>query len=191
LSERIEGNGENMTDKLQKATFGGGCFWCVEAVYQNLKGVTRVISGYAGGSVANPTYQQVCGGATGHAEVAQITFDPAIISYEDLLYIFWRTHDPTTLNRQGNDVGTQYRSVIFYHDEEQRATAEKSKSETDASDLWAQAIVTEISALPDFYPAEAYHQDYYRLNGSQPYCRLIIDPKMQKLRKEFQAKLKE
>ena len=180
-----------MTDKLQKATFGGGCFWCVEAVYQNLKGVTRVISGYAGGSVANPTYQQVCGGATGHAEVAQITFDPAIISYEDLLYIFWRTHDPTTLNRQGNDVGTQYRSVIFYHDEEQRAAAEKSKSETDASDLWAQAIVTEISALPDFYPAEAYHQDYYRLNGSQPYCRLIIDPKMQKLRKEFQAKLKE
>jgi len=180
-----------MTDKFQKATLGAGCFWCVEAVYQNLKGVTRVISGYAGGSVANPTYQQVCGGATGHAEVAQISFDPAVISYEDLLYIFWRTHDPTTLNRQGNDLGSQYRSVIFYHDEEQKAAAEKSKAETDASDLWPQKIVTEISSLPDFYPAEEYHQDYYRLNGSQPYCRLIIDPKMQKLRKEFQAKLNE
>ncbi|MCB0209350.1 MAG: peptide-methionine (S)-S-oxide reductase MsrA [Anaerolineae bacterium] len=180
-----------MTDKFKKATFGSGCFWCTEAVFQNLKGVHQVVSGYAGGSVNNPTYQQVCMGTTGHAEVTQITFDPDIISFEDLLYVFWRTHDPTTLNRQGADVGTQYRSVIFYHDDEQKAIAEKSKGETDASGLWRNPIVTEISPLTKFYEAEGYHQDYFNRNPNQPYCRVVIDPKIRKFRKEFQDNLKD
>ena len=180
-----------MPNDLEIATLGAGCFWCVEAVFQNLEGVERVVSGYAGGHVANPTYEQVCSGATGHAEVAQITFDPEVISFEDLLYVFWRTHDPTTLNRQGADVGTQYRSAIFYHTEVQRSIAEKSKAETDASDLWAEPIVTQIAPLEKFYPAEEYHQDYYRLNSNQPYCKLVIDPKIQKLKKEFANRLKD
>jgi peptide-methionine (S)-S-oxide reductase len=180
-----------MSDKLGTATLGAGCFWCIEAVFQDLRGVERVVSGYAGGSVKNPTYQQVCGGSTGHAEVAQIIFDPDAISFEDLLYVFWRIHDPTTLNRQGADVGTQYRSVILYHDEQQKAIAEKSKQETDASDLWPDPIVTEISPLRDFYEAETYHQDYYRQNPNQGYCRLVIDPKVRKFRKEFQHQLKD
>ena len=180
-----------MSDQLGAATLGAGCFWCVEAVFQDLRGVERVVSGYAGGSVKNPTYQQVCSGSTGHAEVAQISFDPEAISFEDLLYVFWRTHDPTTLNRQGADVGTQYRSVILYHDEQQKAIAEKSKQETDASGLWPDPIVTEISPLRDFYEAETYHQDYYRQNPNQGYCRLVIDPKVQKFRKEFQHQLKD
>ena len=176
-----------MSDKLETATFGGGCFWCVEAVFLELKGVERVVSGYAGGTVENPTYKQVCTGNTGHAEVTQITYDP----YEDLLYVFWRTHDPTTLNRQGADVGTQYRSIILYHDEEQKAIAERSKAETDASGLWPNPIVTEITPLGEFYPAEDYHQDYYRNNRFQPYCMMVIDPKIKKFRKEFQDKLKD
>ena len=180
-----------MSDKLGTATLGAGCFWCVEAVFQDLRGVERVVSGYAGGSVMNPTYQQVCSGNTGHAEVVQITFDPEAISFEDLLYVFWRTHDPTTLNRQGADVGTQYRSVILYHDEQQKAIAEKSKQETDASGLWPDPIVTEISPFRDFYEAETYHQDYYRQNPNQGYCRLVIDPKVRKFRKEFQHQLKD
>lgn len=180
-----------MSIQLEKATFGSGCFWCTEAVFQSLKGVHQVVSGYAGGKVKNPTYQQICTGATGHAEVTQITFDPQVISYEELLYVFWRTHDPTTLNRQGADVGTQYRSVIFYHNEQQKAAAEKSKKETDASGLWPNPIVTEINPLTEFYSAEEYHQNYYRNNPTQPYCRVVIDPKMQKLRKEFHHKLKE
>jgi peptide-methionine (S)-S-oxide reductase len=179
-----------MSDKREIATFGAGCFWCIEAVFQELAGVERVVSGYAGGTVANPTYRQVCSGTTGHAEVAQITFDPVVISYEDLLYVFWRTHDPTTLNRQGADVGPQYRSAIFYHDEAQRAAAEKSKQETEAARLWPNPIVTEIAPLTIFYSAEDYHQNYYRDNPYQPYCRAVIDPKMHKFRKEFQAKLK-
>jgi peptide-methionine (S)-S-oxide reductase len=179
-----------MSDKLETATLGGGCFWCVEAVYQELKGVEQIVSGYAGGTVENPTYKQVCTGNTGHAEVAQITYDPEIISYEDVLYVFWRTHDPTTLNRQGADVGTQYRSVILYHDEEQKTIAERSKSETDASGLWPNPIVTEIAPLGKFYPAEDYHQNYYRNNPSQPYCIAVIDPKIKKFRKEFEEKLK-
>jgi peptide-methionine (S)-S-oxide reductase len=162
----------------------------VEAVYQELKGVEQIVSGYAGGAVENPTYQQVCTGSTGHAEVAQITYDPETISYEDVLYVFWRTHDPTTLNRQGGDVGTQYRSIILYHDEEQKATAERSKRETDASDLWPNPIVTEIAPLGEFYPAEDYHQDYYRNNRFQPYCLAVIDPKIKKFRKEFGSKIK-
>ncbi|MCB0194229.1 MAG: peptide-methionine (S)-S-oxide reductase MsrA [Anaerolineae bacterium] len=180
-----------MADKLKKATFGSGCFWCTEAVFQSLKGVHQVVSGYAGGFVDNPTYQQVCMGTTGHAEVTQITFDPETISFEDLLYVFWRTHDPTTLNQQGADVGPQYRSVIFYHDDEQKAIAEKSKKETDASNLWRDPIVTEISPLTKFYEAEGYHQDYFNRNPNQTYCRVVIDPKVRKFRKEFQDSLKD
>lgn len=158
-----------MADTLETVTLGGGCFWCVEAVYQELRGVHSVVSGYAGGTVDNPTYYQVCNGTTGHAEVAQITFDPQIITLTELLDVFWRTHDPTTLNRQGYDVGTQYRSVIFYHNEQQRAVAEQSKRDTNASGLWSRPIVTEISPLPTFYKAEDYHQNYYRDNPYQPY----------------------
>jgi peptide-methionine (S)-S-oxide reductase len=180
-----------MSNKLETTTLGAGCFWCIEAVFQNLKGVQSVVSGYTGGQVENPTYQQICTGTTGHAEVAQIIFDPALISFEDLLYVFWRTHDPTTLNRQGADVGTQYRSAIFYDREEQKEIAEKSKVKTDASDLWPDPIVTEISQLDKFYNAEEYHQDYYKLNPNQPYCRLVIDPKIRKLKKEFSNKLKD
>jgi peptide-methionine (S)-S-oxide reductase len=179
------------TNKLETATLGGGCFWCVEAIFQDLKGVQQVVSGYAGGTVENPTYQQVCTGTTGHAEVVQITFDPEVISFEDLLYIFWRTHDPTTLNRQGADVGTQYRSVIFYHDEEQKASAEKSKREAGTSGLWPNPIVTEITPFSNFYQAEDYHHDFYRQNPNQPYCRAVIDPKVRKFKKEFQDKLKD
>jgi len=182
--------GEAMSN-IEIATFGAGCFWCVEAVFQQLKGVQRVVSGYAGGQVANPTYQQVCSGTTGHAEVIQITFDPAVISYADLLEVFWRTHDPTTLNRQGADVGTQYRSAIFYHSEEQKRIAEQSLAEADASNLWPNPIVTRIAPLDRFYEAESYHQDYYRLNSNQRYCQLVIDPKLRKFRKEFQTQLKE
>ena len=179
-----------MSDPLETATLGAGCFWCIEAIFQDLKGVHEVISGYSGGTVENPTYQQVCTGATGHAEVIQISFDPKVISFEDLLYVFWRTHDPTTLNRQGADTGTQYRSAIFYNSEEQQAIAEKSKQETDVSGLWPNPIVTEIVPLSNFYVAEEYHQNYYRLNPNQPYCQVIINPKLGKFKKEFGDKLK-
>jgi peptide-methionine (S)-S-oxide reductase len=180
-----------MSNKLETTTLGGGCFWCLEAIYQDIKGVHSVVSGYAGGAVENPSYKQVCSGTTGHAEVVQLTYDPEIISFEDLLYIFWRIHDPTTLNRQGADVGTQYRSIILYHDEAQKAIAEKSKREAGASGLWPNPIVTEIAPLGDFYKAEAYHQNYYRSNSYQPYCRAVIDPKVRKFRKEFQERLKQ
>ena len=179
-----------MSEELETITLGAGCFWCIEAVFQNLKGIQSVVSGYTGGQVENPTYEQICTGTTGHAEVAQIIFDPAVISFADLLYVFWRTHDPTTLNRQGADLGTQYRSAIFYDSEEQKEIAEKSKAKTGASDLWPDPIVTEISRLDKFYNAEEYHQDYYKLNPNQPYCRLVIDPKIRKLKKEFSNKLK-
>lgn len=169
----------------QLATFGGGCFWCVEAVFLELKGVQKVVSGYAGGTVPNPTYEQICSGTTGHAEVIQITFDPAVISYDQLLTVFWHVHDPTTLNRQGADVGTQYRSTIMVHDAEQRSIAEASKAKTEASGLWKDPIVTEIVPLDVFYPAESYHQDYYNRNPRQGYCSFVIAPKMQKFRKEF------
>ncbi len=178
-----------MSKQLETATLGAGCFWCVEAIFQNVIGVHSVVSGYAGGAVPNPTYQQICTGSTGHAEVTQITFDSRIISFADLLNIFWHVHDPTTLNRQGADVGTQYRSVIFYHNKEQKAIAEKSKQEADASGLWPNPIVTEISPLTAFYPAESWHQNYYHLNPNQPYCRAVIDPKIQKFRKTFQHKI--
>ena len=175
---------------IETATLGGGCFWCVEAIYQDVIGVQQVVSGYAGGSVEHPTYHQVCSGSTGHAEVVQIAFDPTAISFAELLFIFWRTHDPTTLNQQGYDVGTQYRSVIFYHDDQQREIAEQSLSETDASDLWSDPIVTEIAPLPTFYKAENYHQNYFVQNPYQPYCIAVIHPKVQKFRKAFRDKLR-
>jgi peptide-methionine (S)-S-oxide reductase len=165
---------------LEKATLGAGCFWCVEAVFERLDGVQSVVSGYAGGTKPNPTYKEVCSGETGHAEVAQITFDPGKINYEQILNVFWQSHDPTTLNRQGGDRGTQYRSAIFYHDERQKAIAEKSKS--SAQKLFADPIVTEIQPLPKFYAAENYHQDYFRNNPNAPYCRMVIAPKLNKLK---------
>ena len=154
-----------MSDNVEIATLGAGCFWCVEAVFQDVKGVHKVESGYTGGQTENPTYKQICTGTTGHAEVTQITFDPSVISFEDILMIFWHTHDPTTLNRQGNDAGTQYRSSIFYHNEQQKEIAEKSLAETEASDLWPNPIVTEIAALDVYYPAEDYHQKYLEKRG--------------------------
>ena len=174
---------------LETATFGAGCFWCVEAVFQNLQGVASVVSGYAGGTVDNPTYEQVCSGATGHAEVCQIHFDPARISYRELLEVFWQTHDPTTLNRQGSDAGTQYRSAIFYHSDQQRQTAELYKKELGAAKIWGSPIVTEIAPFKKFYKAENYHQNYYRQNAGQPYCRFVITPKVEKFRKVFEKKL--
>ncbi|MDN5214591.1 peptide-methionine (S)-S-oxide reductase MsrA [Fulvivirgaceae bacterium BMA12] len=175
---------------MEKATFGGGCFWCVEAVFQRLNGVTSVISGYAGGTVKDPTYREICGGRTGHAEVVQLTFDPEVISYEELLEVFWKTHDPTTLNRQGADVGTQYRSVIFYHNDHQKKLAEHYKAKLDAAAIFDKPIVTEITELPTFYKAEENHQNYFNDNPNQPYCSVVIGPKVEKLKNLFAAKLK-
>ncbi|MCS6974356.1 MAG: peptide-methionine (S)-S-oxide reductase MsrA [Cyclobacteriaceae bacterium] len=178
-----------MNTVFELATFGSGCFWCTEAIFQQVAGVQKVVSGYAGGKVKNPTYKEVCTGLTGHAEVVQITFDPSVISYDELLEIFWKTHDPTTLNRQGNDVGTQYRSVIFYHSEVQKKKAEYYRKKLDESGAFGRPIVTEISPFTEFYPAEDYHQNYYRLNPSAPYCQYIIAPKLEKFRKVFAKKL--
>ncbi|WP_436516270.1 peptide-methionine (S)-S-oxide reductase MsrA [Ekhidna sp. To15] len=175
---------------MDKATFGSGCFWCTEAVFQRLKGVSGVKSGYTGGHTKNPNYRDVCGGQTGHAEVIQLDYDPDVISYKELLEVFWKTHDPTTLNRQGNDVGTQYRSAIFYHTEEQKQLAEKYKKKLNDSSIWSDPIVTEISALGEFYPAEVDHDDYYNQNSSQPYCAFVVAPKVEKLKKLFAEKLK-
>jgi peptide-methionine (S)-S-oxide reductase len=176
--------------KTDTATFATGCFWCTEAVFQELKGVVKVTSGYSGGQVVNPTYEQVCNGTTGHAECLQVVYDPAVITYDELLEVFWEVHDPTSLNRQGNDVGTQYRSAIFYHNEEQRKKAEHYKEELNKSKAYDKPIVTEITAFSKFYPAEGYHQDYFRLHGSQPYCSLVIRPKVEKFEKVFKDKLK-
>jgi peptide-methionine (S)-S-oxide reductase len=173
----------------ESATLAGGCFWCLEAVYKELRGVERVVSGYAGGHVPNPTYRAVCDGTTGHAEVVQITFDPALVSYRQLLEVFFTIHDPTTLNRQGADVGTQYRSAVFYHSPEQRATAEQVIAEMEAARVWDSPIVTEVSPLTEFYPAEDYHQDYFEKNPSQPYCRAVVAPKVSKFRKLFLDRL--
>ncbi len=183
-------NKTKMGTELQTATFGAGCFWCTEAVFLNVKGVTKVVSGYSGGKVKNPSYREVCTGATGHAEVTQITFDPSVVTYEELLEIFWNTHDPTTLNRQGNDEGTQYRSAIFYHSEEQRKTAEAYKKQLDASHVFHSPIVTEITPFTVFYAAEDYHQNYYALNPEQGYCQYVIRPKVEKFKKHFATKLK-
>ena len=183
----------NMSDqstKLDTATFGEGCFWCTEAVFERLKGVKSVVSGYSGGSVPNPTYEAVCSGKTGHAEVTQIVYDPDEISYEELLIVFFRTHDPTSLNRQGADAGTQYRSVIFYHNEKQKELAEYAKKKINEEKLYDKPIVTEISPLKNFYKAENYHQDYYDNNPNQGYCVYVIAPKLEKFEKLFKDKLK-
>jgi peptide-methionine (S)-S-oxide reductase len=172
------------------ATFGNGCFWCAEAIFQRLKGVEKVVPGYSGGHVDHPTYEQVCTGTTGHAESVQITYDPSKISYDELLEVFWKTHDPTTLNRQGNDVGTQYRSVIFYHDAEQKRLAEAYKNRLEAEHIWNRPIVTEIVPFTKFWPAEAYHRNYYNNNPSQGYCRVVITPKIEKFKKIFKDRLK-
>jgi peptide-methionine (S)-S-oxide reductase len=177
-------------DETRVATLGGGCFWCLEAVFDELQGVERVVSGYAGGHVPNPTYQQVCTGTTGHAEVVQITFDPRVISFRELLQVFFAVHDPTTPNRQGADVGPQYRSIILYHDQEQKEIAEQVIAELEAARVWPNPIVTEVVPLQAFYPAEEYHQQYFKRNPQQPYCQVVIVPKVAKLRKAFGEKLK-
>ena len=172
------------------ATLAGGCFWCLEAVYEQLMGVESVVSGYTGGHVVNPTYEQVCTARTGHAEAVQVTFDPGVVSFKDVLGVFFTIHDPTTLNRQGHDVGPQYRSAIYYHDDEQKAAAEGMIAELEASKVWGSPIVTEVTALPEFYVAEGYHQEYYRRNAAQPYCQIVISPKVAKFRKEYVDRLK-
>lgn len=173
----------------ERATLAGGCFWCLEAAYDQLRGVENVESGYTGGRRPNPTYEQVCTGTTGHAEVVQITYDPAIISYQDLLNVFFTIHDPTTLNRQGADVGTQYRSAIFYHTPEQKAIAEETLARLTEEHLWNDPIVTEVAPLTEFYPAEDYHRDYFERNSGQPYCQAVVAPKVAKFRKKFLDKL--
>lgn len=181
----------NDKQKLATATFGSGCFWCSEAVFQRLKGVKSAVSGYTGGTTENPSYEDVSTGRTGHAEVIQVTFDPAQISFDDLLKVFWQTHDPTTLNQQGHDVGTQYRSAVFYHTDEQRKVAEQYKQQLDASKAFARPIVTEITPFKKFFPAEKYHQNYFNLNPQQSYCQFVIRPKVEKFNKEFKAMLKD
>ena len=175
---------------LEMATLGGGCFWCLEAVYKDLKGVESVVSGYAGGQGENPTYEKVCGGRTGHAEVVQIAYDPAVVSFRDLLDVFFTIHDPTTRDRQGADVGPQYRSIILYHDEAQKADAERAIAEQGAKGVWDAPIVTEVAPLETFYPGEEYHQDYYERNPRQRYCQIVIAPKVAKFRKQYLDRLK-
>jgi peptide-methionine (S)-S-oxide reductase len=179
------------TPTSETLTLGGGCFWCLEAVFEELKGVSSVVSGYAGGHVKDPTYEQVSDGGTGHAEVVQITFDPSVVSRDVILQVYFTIHDPTTLNRQGNDVGEQYRSVAFYRDADQKAAIEKAIAETEASHEWSGKIVTQVVPLTQFYKAENYHQEYFKLHGTQPYCQLVIAPKVAKFRKIFHDRLKE
>ncbi len=184
-----DGSGTSQPE-LAKATFGSGCFWCTEAIFQQLKGVHSVVSGYSGGKLPNPTYEQVITGLTGHAEVVQITYDPQVVNYEGLLQVFWQTHDPTTLNRQGNDIGTQYRSVIFYHDDDQKKLAEHFKTQLNATAAFGRPVVTEISSLDEFYPAEDYHQNYFERNKRKDYCKFVIAPKLDKFKKVFKDHLK-
>lgn len=176
--------------KTETATFATGCFWCTEAVFRELKGVLKVTSGYSGGRLPNPSYEDVCSGTTGHAECLQIVYDPKVISFDELLEVFWESHDPTTLNKQGNDVGTQYRSAIFYHDAQQKEKAEKYKAKLNESGAYSSPVVTEITPFSKFYAAENYHQDYYRLHGTEPYCSFVIRPKVEKFEKLFKDKLK-
>ena len=182
--------GKNMDNSLQTATFGAGCFWCTEAVFLDVRGVKEVASGYMGGKTKNPSYEDVCTGMTGHAEVIQLKYDPSMVSFEDLLEIFWNTHDPTTLNRQGADVGTQYRSAVFYHNDEQKKVAEEYKKQLNASGTFKKPIVTEIAAASAFYKAENYHQNYFALNPNAGYCQYVIRPKVEKFKKQFSDKLK-
>jgi peptide-methionine (S)-S-oxide reductase len=183
-------NNPEPSARREQATFGSGCFWCTEAVFQQLKGVESVVSGYSGGKLPNPTYEDICTGLTGHAEVIQVTFDPAVVSYADLLEAFWKSHDPTTLDQQGNDIGSQYRSVVYYHNDDQRRAAEHYKQKLDQSGAFGDPIVTEISPLDVFYPAEKYHQNYYNDNPRQNYCYYIIGPKLEKFRAAFKDKVK-
>ena len=183
-------NTQSIQSKLEVATLGGGCFWCLEAVFDEVKGVTDVVSGYAGGAVKNPTYEQVCSGRTGHAEVVQVAFDPAIISFQEILEIFFTIQDPTTLNRQGNDVGPQHRSVIFYHSPEQQAIAQQVIRAFNTAGVWDRPLVTEVTPAPTFYAAEDYHQEYFARNPSQGYCRVIIAPKVTKFRQKYADRLK-
>ncbi len=180
-----------LNEGQEVATLGAGCFWCVEAIFGSLKGVDKVVSGYSGGFVKNPAYREVCDGTTGHAEVVQVFYDPKIISFEEILLVFFETHDPTTLNQQGADKGTQYRSAIFYHSEDQKRMAELAKNAANESGSWNSPIVTEITAFSNFYAAENYHQDYFEYNSSQPYCRAVIAPKLDKFKSKFQDKLKD
>jgi peptide-methionine (S)-S-oxide reductase len=181
----------NQTSSFEIATLAGGCFWCLEAVYTELKGVVKVESGYSGGIRPNPSYEQVCTGVTGHAEVVQITYNPSLISFEDLLGVFFTIHDPTTLNRQGADIGTQYRSAIYYHSPEQEAIARQTIASLETEGLWPDPIVTEVTAFSAFYPAENYHQNYFKNNPNQGYCRVVIAPKVSKFRKKYLEKLKQ
>ena len=180
-----------MTNNTDTATFGAGCFWCVEAIFQQLDGVLKVTSGYTGGHIANPTYEQVCSKTSGHVEVAQVVYDPAKVSYDELLEVFWKTHDPTTPNQQGNDHGPQYRSVIFYHDNEQKNLAEKYKTELEKSGAWSKPITTTIEPLCHFYAADNYHQNYFNTNPGQLYCRYVVQPKVEKFQKVFKNKLRQ
>lgn len=180
----------NSAENLDTATFGTGCFWCTEAIFQRLEGVSRVVSGYSGGQVNNPSYEQVCTGTTGHAECCQVVYDPSVISFDELLSVFWKTHDPTTLNRQGNDIGTQYRSAIFFHDDEQKQKAEHYIQELNNSGAYDDPIVTTLEPYTTFYSAEDYHKNYYNNNRGQSYCRFVIQPKIEKFEKVFKEKLK-
>jgi peptide-methionine (S)-S-oxide reductase len=184
-------NNDDNNNKTEITTLAGGCFWCTEAIFKRLKGVRSILPGYAGGTIENPSYDQVCSGETGHAESVQIEFDPKVISFEKILDIFWHTHNPTTLNRQGNDVGTQYRSAIFYHDLEQKEIAEKSKKELEEQGLYKDSIVTEITPFKNFYVAEDYHKNYYEEHQDAPYCNFVIDPKMQKLLLNYRNDLRD
>jgi peptide-methionine (S)-S-oxide reductase len=181
---------ENAHGRSELATLGGGCFWCIEAAFEQLRGVEHVVSGYSGGHVTDPSYKQICTGTTGHAEVVQIRFDPTELTFQDLLRVFFTVHDPTTADRQGNDVGPQYRSAIFYHSPEQKADAEAVIAEIESEGVWDSPIVTEVTPFERFYPAEGYHQEYYRNNPNQPYCRIVINPKVTKFRKAFAERLK-
>ncbi len=186
----MEDSSAKTKNTTKTAVFGTGCFWCSEAIFKELKGVASVLPGYTGGALAHPTYNQVCSGNTGHAEVSQVVYDPEQISYDELLEVFWKVHDPSSLNRQGGDVGTQYRSAIYYTDDTQRATAEKQKAALNASGAWDRPIVTEITPLGEFYPAENYHNDYFANNPDQGYCQMVVRPKLEKFRKVFAEKLK-
>jgi peptide-methionine (S)-S-oxide reductase len=190
IKQKSNATMNNQNTHLEIATFGSGCFWCTEAIFERVNGVSAAVSGYSGGEVENPTYKEVCDGTTGHAECTQITFDPSVVSYDELLEVFWKTHDPTTLNRQGNDVGTQYRSVIFYHSDEQKQKAEYYKNKLTVEKIWEKPIVTEITKFEKFYPAEDYHQEYYDNNPNQGYCAYVITPKVEKFEKIFKDKLK-
>ena len=184
-------NNNDNNDKTETATLANGCFWCTEAIFKKIKGVKYILPGYTGGTLKNPSYDQVCTGKSGHAESIQIEFDPKVIPFEKILDIFWHTHDPTTLNRQGNDIGTQYRSAIFYHDEKQKEIAEKSKRDLEKEDVYKDPIVTEITPFKNFYTAENYHKDYYEKHKDDPYCNFVIDPKLHKLLQKYRNEVKE